>query len=329
MPRKFFWINLILLFGVLLTACGPAAQATPAAVPTAAQETPTLEATLEPAPTSLTLTDARGRSVTLDGIPHKIVSLAPSVTELLFAVGAGSQVVGRDSYSDYPAETADITDVGGGYSELNTELILSLEPDLVLAAEITSDEQIASLEALNLNVFVVPNPKDFDSLYSVLDLVAQITGHSDTVGEIIQGLKTRVTAVQDKLANVSQKPLVYYELDGTDPNAPWTAGPGTFVDVLISMAGGTNLGDALSGDWAQISLEELVTRDPDVIVLGSATWGGVTPESVAQRPGWENLTAVKEGRVYPFDDNLVSRPGPRLVDGLEKLAALLHPDLFE
>jgi iron complex transport system substrate-binding protein len=95
------------------------------------------------------------------------------------------------------------------------------------------------------------------------------------------------------------------------------------------MAGGENLGRVLEDAWAQISIEELIEQDPDVIVLGDAVWGGITVEAVAARSGWENLTAVREDRVYPFDDNLVSRPGPRMVDGLEEIARLLHPDRFE
>jgi iron complex transport system substrate-binding protein len=98
---------------------------------------------------------------------------------------------------------------------------------------------------------------------------------------------------------------------------------------LITMAGGNNLGDQLEGEWAQLSIEKLVEVDPDIILLGDAVWGGVTAESVAARAGWESLQAVKEGRVYPFDDNLASRPGPRMVDGLEALAKLMYPELFE
>ena len=131
-----------------------------------------------------------------------------------------------------------------------------------------------------------------------------------------------------KIAGVAERPLVFYELDSTDVNAPYTAGPGTFIDTLISAAGGVNLGSKLSGSWVQISTEELIAQDPAIIVLGDYTWGGVTPEMVLARPGWEALSAVKNKRVFTFDDNLVSRPGPRMVDGLEAMAKLLHPELF-
>ncbi len=135
--------------------------------------------------------------------------------------------------------------------------------------------------------------------------------------------------VESAISVASELPLVFYELDVTDPNAPWTSGPGTFIDTMIRTAGGENLGSTLQGFWIQVSLEELIRLDPEVIILGDYTLGGVTPEMVAQRAGWEGLKAVIEGQVYTFDDNLVSRPGPRLLDGLEAMARLLHPELFK
>jgi iron complex transport system substrate-binding protein len=135
-------------------------------------------------------------------------------------------------------------------------------------------------------------------------------------------------AVLEKIATVTEKPSVYYELDNTDPNAPYTVGPGTFIDTLINSAGGKNIIVDLKDQYVQVSVEELLMRNPEIILLGDAAYG-VTPESVLQRPGWEKIAAVQNQRVYSFDDNLVSRPGPRLVDGLEQLARLLHPDLFE
>jgi iron complex transport system substrate-binding protein len=145
----------------------------------------------------------------------------------------------------------------------------------------------------------------------------------------VQSLESRVAAVDENIFSIEERPMVFYELDATEPSAPYTSGPGTFIDILISRAGGQNLGGSLEGEWVQFSLEALIHADPQIILLGDAIWGGVTPETVAARSGWETLSAVKEGRVYPFDDNLVSRPGPRLVDGLEQLASLLHPEIFK
>ena len=193
---------------------------------------------------------------------------------------------------------------------------------------LTPSEQTKALEDAGLTVFTLGNPNNFEGLYTNLQTLAKLTGHEAEAEALVGELKQRVAAVEEKLANTSQRPLVFYEIDGTDPNAVWTPGPGTFIDTLINMAGGDNLGANLQGEWVQISLEELIARDPDLILLGDALWGGVTVESVKARAGWEALTAVQNGQIFPFDDNLVSRPGPRLVDGLEGLARLLHPELF-
>lgn len=258
----------------------------------------------------------------------RIVSLAPSNTEILFALGAESQMVGRDSFSDYPAEAARIQDIGGGLMALNMELIVSVKPDLVLASPLTPSEQIADLENLGLTVYVVPNPTSFDGLYENLRTVAGFAGREAEAEALVAALQTRVAAVTEQAALASARPVVYYELDATDPNAPYTSGPGTFVDLLIKSAGGENFGAGLGAEWVQVSVEELLSRQPDVIVLGDYTYGGVTAEQVRARAGWEALTAVQENRIFTFDDNLVSRPGPRLVDGLEAMAKLLHPELI-
>ena len=296
----------LLIFTLLLSACAPV--------------------TAQPTPAAINLTDGLGRAVTLAGPAQHIVSLAPSSTEILFAIGAGKQVIGRDRNSDYPEDAKKIADIGGSDigSKVNAEAILALKPDLVLAADITPPEQIKILEDLGITVFMLPNPTDLDGMYANLRSAAQLSGHVAETETLIGSLQMRVKDVQGKLANVPEKPLVFYEIDSTDAKAPWTSGPGTFIDTLIGMAGGRNIGSSLQDPWSQISLEELVRQDPDVIVLGDAVWGGITPELVKQRAGWENMSAVKDGNIFPFDDNLLSRPGPRLVDGLEALAKLLH-----
>ena len=309
MSRKIIF-TMLLSLAFFINACGPAAS--------------------QPAsPKSITVKDGLGRDVTLDVPAQRVISLAPSNTEILFAIGAGAQMVGRDSLSDYPEEAKKVADIGGGFDKLNTELILSAKPDLVLAADINAPEQIKALEDLGVVVYVLPNPKSFDGLYANLETAAKLTGHEADAATLIESLKKRVSAVEEKLASVQEKPLAFYELDGTDANAPWTSGPNTFIDLLISMSGGKNVGGVLSGEWAQISLEELVTQDPDIIILGDTTYGGVTPEMVKARNGWDSIAAVKNDRVHSFDDNLISRPGPRLVDGLEAMAKLIHPELFK
>lgn len=298
---------LLLIFASLIAGCAPGAAA--------------------PAAEGLTFTDGLGRTITLESPAQRVISLAPSNTEILFAIGAGEQVVGRDQFSDYPAETAGVADIGATYDELNTEQIVALEPDLILAAEINPPEQVRTLEDLGLTVYYLKNPATLEEMYGNLEIVSQLTGREAEAKDLIESLRVRVAVVDKKIAPISSRPSVFYELDGTDPAKPYTAGKGTFITLLIERAGGDNIAAEIDG-YPQLSLEQVVAADPALIILGDSMWG-VTVEAVAARPGWENLSAVKNGQVYPFDDNLVSRPGPRLVDGLEALAKLLHPGLFE
>jgi iron complex transport system substrate-binding protein len=216
--------------------------------------------------------------------------------------------------------------IGGSFGEYNVEAILALEPDLVLAAEINPPELVQQLEDLGLTVYYLGNPKTLEEMYMNLETVAQLTGH-DASG-LVDSLKARVAAVDEKIAPLSSRIPVFYEIDATDPSKPWTYGPGTFGDLLISRAGGYNIGGIASDPYPQISIEQVVAANPSVIILGDSMWG-VTAESVKERPGWETIPAVQSDSIFPFDDNLVSRPGPRLVDGLEQLAKVIAPGLFE
>jgi iron complex transport system substrate-binding protein len=316
-------LGLLLAASLLLNSCAPS-PATPAAQPAPAEPTisePTL-------PVGITLTDGLGRSITLDSPPQRIVSLAPSNTEILFAIGAGTQVVGRDEFSNYPESALDLPSVGGSWGNYNAEAIVDLKPDLVLAAEINPPELVESLEKLGLTVFLLPNPTDIEGIYQIMETSARLTGHEAETAVLVESLRERVEAVTSQTSGLTDRPLVFYELDSTEPNAPYTAGPGTFVELLIEMAGGTNTGSAMESPWAQISLEQLVVLDPEIILLGDSAYG-VTPESVAARVGWESISAVVNGKVYPFNDDLASRPGPRMVDGLEEMAKLIQPEVFK
>jgi iron complex transport system substrate-binding protein len=290
---------------------------------------PTSVPTVAPSPTPITLTDGLGRAVTLAAPAQRIVSLAPSNTEILFAIGAGDRLVARDDYSDYPAEAKNVPSIGSLYPNVNAEAVVALKPDLVLAAGITSPDDVKALAALGLTVYATKTAADLNDIFHDIQAVGQLTGRAAQAEKLVTALQARVKAVTDKLSSATQKPVVFYEIDATEPSKPWTPGPGSFIDQLITLAGGTNAGSAGSSDYFQISLEQLVTQNPDLIVLGSATFGGQTPELVAQRAGWQTIKAVKNGAVYTFDDNLVSRPGPRVVDGLEALAKLIHPELIK
>jgi iron complex transport system substrate-binding protein len=328
MKRLLPIITILMVFSLMLSAC---ATATPAPLPTAVPaptDTPAPTDVPAPAAEAITLIDGLGRTVTLEAPAQKIVSLAPSNTEILFSLGAGAQVIGRDDFSNYPAEAMDIASVGGSMGDYNLEEITRLQPDLVLAAEINTPELVNALENLGLTVYYLANPEEIEGIYTNLEIVGQLTGREAEAAALNASLAARVARVDAALEKVSEQPVVFYELDGTDPAKPWTAGPGTFLDYLVERAKGKNVGAALTGDWAQISQEELLVQDPEIILLGDAAYG-ITAEMVSERPGWNQIRAVSEGRVFPFDDDLVSRPGARMVDGLEQMVLIFHPQLAE
>ena len=312
MFRKLTFVFLVVL---LLTACAPRGISTPAPVSTGISF-------------PLTLTDDLGRPVTLARPAQRVVSLAPSNTEILFAVGAGTQVVGRDETSDYPAEAQSLPTVGG-WSGFSKESIVALQPDLVLAqgGGFTQPELVASLEGLGLTVYVLPNPPTIEAMYTNLETVAALTGHEANAAALVDSLKARVAALDAKIAAVSERPTVYYET-ATEPSKSYTVGPGSFIDGLLTRAGGTNAAGQLDSQWPMLGFEGVIALDPQIIILGDANYGE-SAETVAARPGWDVLSAVKNGMVFPIDDNLISRPGPRLADGREALAKLLHPELFK
>jgi len=312
MKRLTFYFVLLTTLSLLLAACSPAA---PAAIPT-------------PTATALTFTDGLKRTVTLTAPAAKIISLAPSNTEILFAIGAGAQVVGRDDFSDYPAEAKSLSNIGGSNGKYDYEKIASLKPDLVIASELNTPDQVKSLEDLKITVYYLSNPTNLEGMFANLVLVGEMTGHKAQAETLVASLRLRVKAVQNKVSSVTNRPSIFYELDATDPAKPYTAGPTTFIDQLIQIAGGVNIAGSLNTPWPQLSLEEILVKNPDMILLGDAAYGN-SPEQVKQRPGWTDLKAVKDGNIQVFDDNLVSRPGPRIVDGLEILAKIIHPELYK
>jgi len=325
-------LPIVLILALASSACNstpptpaPTVASGGASATDAATQEPTAAPAITPTP-SIVLSDGLDRRVELYEPAQRIVSLAPSNTEILFAIGAGSQIVGRDDFSDYPEEAKNVQSIGSTYGDLNTEAIVALEPDLVLAAEINSPEQVKTLEDLGLTVYWLGNPQDFPGLYDNLALVGVLTGREEETAALNDTLVARVNGVAEKLYGSGQRPKVFYEVDGSDPTKPWTTGPGTFIATMIALAGGDNVGSVLVDQYAQISSEELIRQNPEYILLGDSAFG-VTPESIGQRAGWDQIAAVKNKQVYAFDDNLASRPGPRLVDGLETMAKILNPTI--
>jgi len=268
------------------------------------------------------LVDDYGRTIRLDSIPERIVSVAPTPTEILFAVGAGDLVVGVDDYSDYPAEAANLTKVGS-YT-LSTEVIIGLQPDLVVSSDLVPLAQLELLEDRGIP-FVILATRTLDDVMKDIRLVGILTGHVEEANELADDLEGRTGAVEAKtLADGVVKPRVYIEY-----YPYWTYGPGSFGNDLIALAGGINIAENTSSEYPMITSEFVIAQDPEIIVYTLGYMTTTTAEEIASRPGWDGISAVSSESIYSMDDNLVSRYGPRIVDGLEQLAALLHPDLFE
>jgi iron complex transport system substrate-binding protein len=301
-------LGIIILLVVFLSACAPAPSQ-------------------PPPPEPILLVDGMGRDVSIPEPAQRILSIAPSATEILFAIGAGDQVIGREDTADYPPEVLELPSIGSTYETLNTESIVAMDPDLVMAAMINSPEHVQAIEDLGIPVFVLGNPLVFEDLYLILEQAGELTGRNAEAVDLVEDLRARVDGVMAALSGVELK-RVYYEIDGMDPMAPWTIGAGTFQDVLITVAGGENITSDIDF-YGQISLEELVARDPQVMIFSQSVWVTTSPESVAERPGWSQITAVANGSVFGIEGNWIDRPGPRLVDAYEALAAFLHPERFE
>jgi iron complex transport system substrate-binding protein len=306
---------LVVLLVPMLGAADTSAQASPVAVTCAA--TP-----LAAKPTAFpqVITDDAGRKVTIERSPTRIVSIAPSNTEMLFALGLDERIVGVDSYSNYPPEAAQKPQVGS-YLEPDLERIVAAEPDLILATEAHVGTVLPELDALGLPTVVI-EPADLDEVFSSMLLVGTITDMSPRAQHVVCELQARVDAVTQAVAG-APRPRVFFELS---PDL-YTAGPGSYIDDLLSRAGGDNVAAGAGELWPQLSAEAVVSADPEVILLADHE-AGITAEQVATRPGWQQVSAVQQGRIVSLDADLVARPGPRVVDGLEAIAAALHPELL-
>jgi iron complex transport system substrate-binding protein len=284
-------------------------------------------ATLAPADIwPLTVTDDLDRRITIEARPARIVSLLPSNTEILFAVGAGPQVVAVTSYCNYPPEATSRPQIGGITNQaISVETIISLEPDLVLASG-SQNEIISILAETGLTV-VALEPATFQDIQGNILLVGQVTGHADQADQIVADMRRRTEAVQAKVTTVPEKerPTVFYEV-WDEPLM--TAGPQTYIGQMIDLAGGRNIFAGIDEDWPQVSAELIVSRNPAVILGPESHAEALAVEQIVTRPGWSSIAAVQNNRIYLLDSDMVSRPGPRLINILEEIARDLYPDLF-
>ena len=277
---------------------------------------------------NVTLTDDLGETVVIEGTPQRIISLAPSNTEILYALGLEDRVVAVTDYCDYPPETVDKPTVGG-FSTVNIEKVIAMNPDLILAAPANTEEIIDRLRSLGLTV-VTLDPQAIEDVLHEIELLGRVTGNEAEASALVGELRARIDAVAAGTGNLTERPSVAHVI-WYDPL--WVSGRDTFQDEVITLAGGTNAFGSLEG-WSIVSLEEFITTDPDCILVSSGSGMGqegydAVYNYIANEPRLQNLDAVREGRVYVIDADVVSRGGPRIVDALEEVAAILHPDRFE
>jgi iron complex transport system substrate-binding protein len=278
-------------------------------------------------PTEITVTDQVGRTVTLESLPEKIVSLAPSNTEILFSLGLEDKIVGVSDYCDFPAAALEKPKIGG-YSTTDVERIVAAEPDVIFASDMHVAEILPALEKLGQTVVVI-DPRSLDEVLESFTLIGQVTGTEQKATEITAGMAARMKTITDKAAGLSedQKPRVFYVM-WHDPLM--TVGGDTRICEMIEKAGGISLFNETEG-YPMISLEALVDSNPQVIIAGTGMGEGadapftfaLTEERLASSEARTN------NRIYEVNTDLTGRPSERLIDGFEQLAKMMHPDLFE
>ena len=333
-PHRPPWLSFLvppLLLAACASSAGPASPSVGPASRSASTPTPVASVAPSAAAFPVTLTDDAGREVTLDADPERIVSLAPSNTEIVCALDACDRLVGVTDFDDYPAEVDAVEHVVVA-AAVDVELVVAAEPDLVLAAgnELTPTAVIEQLEDLGLAVLVL-YPESLDEVYADIELIGAAMGRPAEAEELIAGMEARVEAVVSAVEGVD-RPLTLYEVYHAE-GTTYTAGEGSFLASMLELAGA----EPLTGDaQGVLAAEELVAADPELILLGTASYDPTIAEAeaaletVRSRAGWGELRAVADGAVVPYQDDIVTtRPGPRIVEGLEALARVIHPERFE
>lgn len=276
----------------------------------------------EPEAVAVTITDMKGREVTLEKPAARIVALTPADCEILYAIGAGDMLVGRGEYCDYPAQVLEVPAVASG-SETNIEQIIALKPDVLLMGDMDqTDEQVARLEAAGIRV-VVSEAGDIAGVYTAIDMIGRLMGREDNASAVIASMKSTFDSLTEKSTGDGTQ-TIYFEVSPLQWGL-WTAGTDTFMDEIATMLGMKNCFDDVSG-WAEISEEQVLERNPDFIVTITMYYGeGPTPEEeILSRAGWENVTAVKNNKILNLQNNELSRPAPRLAEGAQLLFDFLY-----
>ena len=264
----------------------------------------------------ITVTDMHGREIALDQPATRIVALTPSDCEILCAIGCEDALVGRGKYCDYPAEVTEIPAVESG-SDTNIEQIVELQPQVLLMSTMSqTDEQVQQLEAAGVHV-VVSDAQDIEGVYTAIHMIGELVGKQDEAASVVESMQKTFDEIKANAGDGSK--TVYFEVSPLQYGL-WTAGTGTFMDEIANMMGLKNCFADVTG-WSEISEEQVLERNPDYIVTISMYFGeGPTPEEeILSRTGWENVTAVKNGKILNLPNNELSRPAPRLAEGAQAL----------
>ena len=267
----------------------------------------------------ITISEPDGRTVTISQAPQHIVSLSPTATEMLFAIGAGSQVAAVDNDSNFPSN-APTTKLSG--FEPNIEAIAAYKPDLVVVSQ-DINGVVKGVSALNIPVLLEPAAKNLDDTYSQIKELGAVTGHPDKATALVSSMKSQVATFAQALAKPRRKLKVYHELDDTY----YSATSATFIGQLYKLLGLDNIADgatAAAPDYPQLSAEYIVSSSPDLIVLADTKCCNQTYSTVAARPGWGAIAAVRSGQVLGVDDDIASRWGPRVIDFLYAVGPALE-----
>jgi len=305
---------------LLLVGCGQEE-----AKPVENTESPQVETAVEETEFPITITDAVGNDITLEEAPKTIVSMMPSNTEILFALGLNEEIVGVNDYDNYPEEALEKEKIGG--MEFNVEKIVSMNPDIVFAHESSLGMGEAGLQQIRdagVKVFVVKNAADFNETYTTIEEIGRATGKLAEAQKIVEDMKAKVEEVKEKVAKVETKKTVFVET--SDVPEIYTPGKGTFMQEILDMVNAENIAADQEG-WFKIEPEEIVSRNPDVIIVMYSYVPGIV-ESVKARDGFASISAVKNDAVVQVDENLTSRTGPRLAEGLEEVAKAIYPEAF-
>ncbi|RAK22217.1 iron complex transport system substrate-binding protein [Anoxybacillus vitaminiphilus] len=325
-PLKHYLLLVVFLltFG-LVVGCGNENVSNKQTEQDTKQETKTEEAAFP-----VTLTDGLGEKVTIEAEPKKIVSLIPSNTEIAYELGLGEKIVGVSDFDNYPEDVKNKEKIGDLMNP-NIEKIISLQPDLVLAhasGENQQKEGWQQLKDAGITVLVVPNAKKFEDVYKSIELIGKATGTAKKAEEIIKNMKTKLADIQEKAKAIKEEEKVTVWVEVSPVPELYTAGKGTFIHDMLEMISAKNAAGDQEG-WPMYTEEKAVALNPDVIVTTYGYYVQNAAEQVMARPAWKDVPAVKNKRVYDIHSDLVDRPGPRLVEGVEELAKAVYPEVFK